>query len=375
MEYPIAIDDVVKARLEKSGIDQAYEIQILAATPVYEGQDVKIFAPTGSGKTLSYLLPLAAKLAEEKDMRLLILTSSPELASQIQSVFKQYFEEFSSLLILGSANINRQKDRLKKKPRVIVGTPGRVFELFCLECFSVTEETTVVLDEIDTLLERASYDKVLSLVEGCSQLVSASATYGDVADSFLKETPFQLQEVSTEKREGVVKHSYVFCNANKKDITLIKLLRQEKLKKVLLFINDLKYGSHLAKRLMDSDIKCSRLDAKIQKLDREKAIKAFRDETIQVLIASDSLSRGVDFKDANVVQYNIAREKELYIHRSGRAGRAGSTGRCISMVTDKDAHIVKKQQKAISIVIEELKLISAGSGKPFRKSKPTKKKK
>jgi superfamily II DNA/RNA helicase len=374
MNLDIPIDEEVLNRLKNNGISSAFEIQELASKQVFDGKSVKIYAPTGSGKTLSYFLPLAARLATDDKLKLIILSSSPELASQIHTVFKTYFERYSSLLILGAANVKRQKERLKKKPRVIVGTPGRVFELFCLEYFDINEQTMLVLDEVDTLLDGRSYDKILSLVEGCGQLITASATYGKAAEQFLEECLFELEEISTQKREGVVKHAYLFCNDNKKDIALVKLIKQQKLKRVLLFINDLKYGRHLFQKLKDNDIKTLRLDSQIQKLDREKAIKEFKDGKVQVLLASDSLSRGVDFDGADVVQFNASKDIEVYVHRSGRTGRAGKTGTCISMITGKDAYILDKYKKALDITIDEIKFSSAVK-KPFRKKVKPKKKK
>ena len=355
MDLGIPLSEKVLELLAKGGISEPFEIQTQAANPVFSGESTKIHAPTGSGKTLSYILPLCTQLCEDEELQLIILSSSPELASQIHSVAKHYFPEISSILLLGSANIQRQKDRLKKKPRLLVGTPGRVFELFCLERFFIEEETIVVLDEVDTLLEGSSFDKVLSLVEGCGQLITASATYGDAAKKFLEECPFEMTEVFTDKREGTVNHCYVFCNPNKKDISLIKLLKEKKLSKVLLFINDLKYSNHLMRKLDDQGIKNLRLDSRIKKAERERAVKELKDGKIKVLITSDSLSRGIDIKDATVIQFNIARDKEVYVHRSGRAGRAGATGSCFSLVTAKNAYLLKKLSKALNIEFEEIK--------------------
>lgn len=355
-EYPLELDEAVLTKLNRKGIEQPYPIQYEAAKAVFEGKSLRLKAPTGSGKTLSYILPLGKALSDNFKLNLLVLTSSPELSSQIHSEFKEYYPEFDTALIVGGANIKRQKDKLRARPRAIFGTPGRLFELFCLERFPVTDNTIVVMDESDTLLEGRSYEKVFALVEGSGQLITASATFNDDSDSFLEELPHEVERIDVERREGIVHHSYVFCNDDKKEFTLIKLLRKTNFKKVLVFVNDIRHINHLAGIIQKEGIKVGTLDSKTTKNNREKAVKDLKLSRLTVLVTTDSLARGIDVDGLSVVQYGIAREKDIYIHRSGRVGRAGTEGWSISLVSKKDSFVLFKYSKKLSLDLTEYEL-------------------
>ncbi|MCM8539817.1 MAG: DEAD/DEAH box helicase [Lentisphaeraceae bacterium] len=352
-EYPLELADSVLAKLKLKGIEAPFPVQTESAQLVYDGESLKIKAPTGSGKTLSYILPIGKLLADNFKLNLLVLTSSPELSSQIHTEFKEYYPDFSTALIVGGANLKRQKDRLKTRPRVIFGTPGRLFELFCLEKFSVTENTIVVMDESDTLLEGHSYDKVFALVEGSGQVITASATFNDDSESFLDELPHDVKVIDIKKREGKVHHRYVFCNDDKKEFSLIKLLRNNTFKKVLIFVNDIRHINHLFNLVQKEGLKVAKLDSKTTKNNREKAVKDLRFGEISVLVSTDSLARGIDIAGLSVIQYGIARELDIYIHRSGRVGRAGSEGWDISLVSTKDSFVLFKYSKKLSLELKE----------------------
>ena len=355
-EYPIELEESVLTKLQSKGIEKPFPIQVEAAQSIYEGVSLKLKAPTGSGKTLSYILPIGKLLSDNFRLNLLVLTSSPELSSQIHSEFKEYYPEFSTALIVGGANLKRQKDRLQTRPRVIFGTPGRLFELFCLERFSVTENTIVVMDESDTLLECRSYEKVFALVEGCGQVITASATFNEDSERFLDELPHEVKSIEVDKREGVVHHRYVFCSDDKKEFTLIKLLRITNFKKVLIFVNDIRHINHLFNLIQKEGLKVSKLDSKTTKNNREKAVKDLKSGQISVLVSTDSLARGIDTPDLSVIQYGIAREQDIYIHRSGRVGRAGSEGWDISLVSKKDSFVLFKYSKKLSFELKEYEL-------------------
>ena len=352
-EYPVPLAAAVLEKLQSAGIEKPFEIQSLAAEPVFHGEDCKILAPTGSGKTLSYLLPLITAMENDPDKRLLVLAASPELASQISEVYKKFFEAQPSILLVGGANLARQKERLKKRPKIIFATPGRAFELFMKDNFKVTDDTTVVLDEIDSLIEGRNYKKVGRMVEDCGQLVAASATYGDLSEEFFEDNAFNMKNIESAKREGSVSHHYLFCNEDKKEITLAKILRKKEYKKVLLFVNELVHTKHLYEFLEKQGIAVDKLDSQTRKNDRADALKKFRTGKIRVLISTDSLARGIDLPGVTVIQYAIARDNEVFIHRAGRAGRAGSSGSNIILVSSKDVFMLSKYSKRLGVEISE----------------------
>lgn len=366
-EYPIELPLQVNAKLTENGIEHPFPVQTHSALPIVELKNLKILAPTGSGKTLAYLLPLGKLLTEKRDRNLIVLGSSPELVAQISNVFREYFPDLDTALIVGGANLRRQKDKMKTRPKAVFATPGRLFELFCLEYLKIDDSTTLVLDECDSLIAGNNYEKVFSLAEGAGQLVTASATFNEDSLSFLNELPQDIEDIEIKKREGSVKHSFVFCNDDKKEISLIKLLRKQNYNSSLVFVNDIKHVKHLAAELRKNQFSVSTLDSSKNKNEREKAVKSLRDGGVSVLVTTDSLARGLDFVGLTaVIQYAIARDEETYVHRSGRVGRAGAKGWCISLVSKKDSFVLFKYVKSLGIKLTELNLTSS-------KEKPRKK--
>ena len=358
-EYPIELPSQVKENLSKNGIERPFPVQTHSALPLFELKSLKILAPTGSGKTLAYLLPLGKLLSEERDRNLIVLGSSPELVAQISNVFRDYFPDLDAALIVGGANLRRQKDKMKTRPKAVFATPGRLFELFCLEYLKIDDSTTLVLDECDSLIAGNNYEKVFSLAEGAGQLVTASATFNEDSLSFLNELPQNIEDVEIKKREGSVKHSFVFCNDDKKEISLIKALRNQNFKNCLIFVNDIRHVKHLASELRKNHFSVATLDSSKNKNEREKAVKSLKEGVVSILVTTDSLARGLDFVDlAAVIQYGIARDEETYVHRSGRVGRAGAKGWCISLVSKKDSFVLFKYVKSLGLKLAELSLAS-----------------
>lgn len=355
-DYPLDLSEELIQSLNKNGIASPFPIQKEVAQEVYDGASLKIKAPTGSGKTLSYILPLGLAMQNNFRQSLIVLSSSPELASQIHSVFKEYFPGISSALIVGGANLRRQKEKLKTRPKAVFATPGRLFELFCLERISIGENTSLVMDESDTLLDGINFEKVFSLAEGAGQLITASATFNEDSEAFLESLPQEIKSIEVTKREGVVHHSYIFCSDDKKEFSVIRLLRSRDFAKLIVFVNDIRHVNHLYNLISKEGFKVAKLDSRSSKNLREKAIKDLKAGEIKVLVSTDSLARGMDVKDLSVIQYSIAREEDIFIHRSGRVGRAGGEGWNISLVSRKDSFVLFKYAKRLKIDLKEYSL-------------------
>ncbi|MCM8537830.1 MAG: DEAD/DEAH box helicase [Lentisphaeraceae bacterium] len=365
--YPVEL----LSKLQSSGFSSAFPIQELACGVILSGKCCYLKAPTGSGKTLSYLLPIGMMLEKDNSLNVVTLGSSPELVSQIHNVFKESFPEISSMLLVGGANPKRQKERLKKKPRFIASTPGKAFELFSQKKLLITESTILIVDEVDRVIDGGNLDKVSRMLESGGQTIMASATYNEASLELIDDLTSDFVEVQTEKREGTISHQYVFCNDDKKDISLVKLIRKFKIPSSLVFVNDLRHASHLLKELEKNNIPSAKLDSTMLKNQREQTIRELRSGKIQVLLTSDSLARGMDFQDVMVIQYGVTRDLDTYIHRSGRTGRAGKDGTCISLITGKDAYLLTKLSKKLSIEIQEIKITET---KPRRKKSEKKSK-
>lgn len=367
-EYPISLQKSAQEKLKISGFQDFFEIQRLAAKPVFDGSSCRIMAPTGSGKTLAYLLPVGEKLIQQSDVNVLVLTSSAELCSQIISVFKDYYPGISSQLIVGQANPKRIKERIKKQPQFISCTISKALELFSRGKFPLKENTILIVDEADQVLTGNKAIQLKSFILGVKQIIVASATFSDESLNYLNELEVPLTDLIVEKREGEINYSYLFCNDNKKEISLVKLLRVKTSQPSLIFVNDVRHIDHLSGVFLRENIPCGKLSSQSSKPQREKAVKDLHTGVTKCLVTTDSLARGMDFENVQVVQYSIARDLELFIHRSGRTGRAGKIGESITLISSKDAFVLKKYSKKLSVEFKEIKFQT----KPFRKKKSKK---
>ena len=187
-------------KLSDFGFEEFFQIQSLAAIPVFEGKDCRIMAPTGTGKTLSYLLPIGQRLVEDSSVNVVVLASSAELSSQIHSVFKDFYPELSSQLIVGQANPKRQKERLKKQARFICCTPTKSTELFSAGKFPIKENTILVIDEMDLVLSGRSGSQIKPFLCKVKQLVVASATYSEASLQLLDELDREIEDIIVTER-------------------------------------------------------------------------------------------------------------------------------------------------------------------------------
>ena len=367
-EYPISLQASVIEKLQETGVESFFEIQELSAKPLFDGESCRLMAPTGSGKTLAYLLPIGEKLSQNPTVNVLVLTSSSELCSQIVSVFKKYYSNISSQLIVGQANPKRIKERLKKQAQFISCTTSKAFELFTKGKFPVKKDTILILDEADQVLTGKHALQLQPFILAVKQFVTVSATYSEDSLSYLEQLEMPMIDLIATKREGEIKYSYLFCNDNKKEISLVKLLRIKNSQSSLIFVNDVRHIDHLSGVLSRENLPCGKLSSQSSKPQREKTVRDLHAGIIKCLVTTDSLARGMDFKDVQVVQYSIARDLELFIHRSGRTGRAGKIGESITLISSKDAFVLKRYSKKLSVEFKEIKFQT----KPFRKRKSKK---
>lgn len=357
----LPLDAPTLLALERDGITQPTAIQEAAWAPIAAGRDTVVQATVGTGKTLAYLLPLLAKLRADKSARFLIMAPTPELAVQILRVVEAYKPlGVSSVGLIGGTNADRQKDKLKKHPTFMVGTPGRILDFVAIKKIKLPTLTAVVLDESDEILASAVHDAITHMLADealNAQKICVSATFGDGMRYLMAHI---LRPDCATARGGdqllnpAILHMSVRTDANRKDVALLQLLQKHHIKQALVFVNKRAYVPHLYKFLNEHGVTCEGLSAERDKMSREKAMVAFRRGRAQVLVATDAAARGIDIRSLPwVVHYEPARDADTYVHRSGRTGRAGAAGTSLTMVTDQEMHLLKRYSKALSIVFEQ----------------------
>ncbi|MRX72444.1 DEAD/DEAH box helicase [Bacillus lacus] len=358
----------IKTAWEKAGFEDATDIQNAAVPVILAGRDVLAESPTGTGKTLAYLLPLLNKIdAEKKHIQAVILASSHELVMQILQELQKWSEGsgIASASFIGGANMKRQLDKLKKRPQVVVGTPGRISELIKNKKLKMHEVKTIVLDEADSLLVPEHSNTVKGIIKSTlndRQLLLFSATLPEKTHSEALQLMKDPEVITVERKEadrGNVEHIYFVAEARDKIVILDKLIKTQNMK-ALAFIKDIGELSVLSSKLEYKGLENGVLHSESKKADREAALRNFRSGKSNLLLASDVAARGLDIQGLeNVIHYDLAKDTDQYVHRSGRTGRQGAKGRVISIVTEREERELKKLAKELGITVHKKQMYKA----------------
>ncbi|MGM0215592.1 DEAD/DEAH box helicase [Enterococcus sp. AZ109] len=334
-------------------------IQTEVFEPISSGKNVVGVAPTGSGKTLAYLLPLLNQLQTKEANQLLILTSSQELAIQVVEVARNWLKgsEMKVLSLIGGANIKRQQDALKKKPEIIVGTPGRVMELMTSKKLKSHQFKTVVFDEVDQLIQGQNMQLIQRILKSLPQTIQR-LYFSATADKVLAEiqqidNDLVVVDVSeADTSQGDVAHFYLETSERKKVDNLRRLLNIPAFWG-LLFFNQLSDLGAAEEKLLFHKLPVASLASDQNKQLRKQAIEKLKKHQLVGLLTTDIASRGLDIEAMPfVVNVDFPKSEESYLHRAGRVGRMGSEGIVISFVTPPELAEAKRTAKKLGITLE-----------------------
>ncbi|MDX8047295.1 DEAD/DEAH box helicase [Gracilibacillus sp. S3-1-1] len=350
----------------KSGFEKLTAIQRHTAHLITEGKDIIAEAPTGSGKTLAYLLPLLQQIDPTlKNTQVVILASSHELVMQIHQQVQEWSKDsgIGSTTLIGGANVKRQIEKLKKKPQIVIGTPGRMSELINQKKLKMHQVKTIVLDEADQLLvpeHLATIEKIVKSTLSDRQMLVFSATLPETTQAKAAEmmdSPEVIQVGTEDDERPNVEYMYLVCEARDKIELLRKLVRNHDIK-ALVFVKDISTLSVLAEKLDYMGIHVEVLHSDSTKQERAKAMKEFREGKAELLLASDVAARGLDIPDlSHVIHMDLPKETTQFVHRSGRTGRLGATsGTVVSIVTDSEERQLQKFGRQLDLTISKKKL-------------------
>lgn len=347
---------------EKEAFQTPTMIQEKMYEPLREKKSVLGISPTGSGKTLAFLLPLLQNVKKGEGNQLLILLPSQELASQVAEVTREWIKplDLNIQSIIGGANISRQVERLKKRPEVLVGTPGRVLELIKAKKIKAHLINCLVLDEVDDLVAQEEYNATKSVMKSVmadTQIVAVSAT-GQVIlpemATLFRVTPEVVDVTKEDDTKGVIKHSYILTPTRKRSDILRRLAHIEGFKG-LVFFNQLTELGAASERLTYLGIDHRTLASDQHQSERKKAIEDFESGKVALLLTTDIGARGLDFSELYyVVQYELAGNAENYTHRSGRVGRMGKAGEVISLVNEREVRELRKITNSLGRELSEV---------------------
>ena len=335
-------ENILKA-LEKKGYGYPTRIQAEAIPPFLQWRDVIAKAPTGTGKTFAFGIPMIEHIdAESDDLQGLILAPTRELAIQICDEMRSllaFYKNIRVAVVYGGAKIEGQIKQLQKFPQIVVATPGRLMDHYKRKTLRLDKVKTVILDEADRMLDMGFFDDVTKIIEKIRNrrnlgLFSATISQEVMTVSWM----YQRDEVEitvpadVQNKPDIAQYSITVSQLAKEETTL-HLLKTQGWERVIIFCNT----KHMCQRLSD-DLHRAGIDADcihgdIPQAKREKTMQTFRDGKLTVLIATDVASRGIDVDDVDcVINYDVPEENEYYVHRIGRTARAGRKGVAWSVI-------------------------------------------
>lgn len=357
MELLNTMKPFLKEAWQKAGFEQPTAIQQKAIPSITEGADIIAESPTGTGKTLAYLLPILHNIdPDKKEIQAVILSPTRELAMQIHQVI-QTFTLNSGIVsgaFIGGVDIKRQIDRLKKSPMIIVGTPGRINELIDKKKMKMHEVKTVVVDEVDQMVaQRLTFDVKMAIQSTLKdrQVLFFSATISDEVKDFATKVMNAPTFVQVERvQNNAVDHIYFVSDRRDKVEMLRRVYRMDENMKALIFINDAFHIDELAAKFKYKKIPIGVLHSAANKKERAAAIQQFRSGKLNLLLATDIAARGMDIQGlTHVIHLDMPEKIEQYIHRSGRTGRMGAKGTVISLVTPAEEKTLLKYGKELAV--------------------------
>jgi len=338
-DFPI--NATLKQNIVGRGYTHPTPIQDKAIQPILDGRDLIGLANTGTGKTAAFLIPLIDKISKDRNQKVVIITPTRELAVQINNEFRSFAENMQiySNVVIGGSNINRQIQDLRRNPHVVIGTPGRIKDLINKNKLNLREFRNIVLDEVDLMVDIgfiADVKYFISLLPTPRQSLFFSATISpkirEILNNFVTNpvtVTVQEQQASENVDQNVIK----VVDRNKKVDLLHDLLIREDFNKVMVF-GRTKHGiKKLDQQLTSRGFKVGSIHGNKSQSQRQSTLQSFKQNKIQVLLATDVASRGLDIDDvSHVINYDLPETYEDYIHRIGRTGRMNKKGIALTFV-------------------------------------------
>jgi len=365
----LGLQDSLQRAIHGVGYTKATPIQAQAIPAILSGSDVMAAAQTGTGKTAGFTLPMLQILskgerAQAKQVRALVLTPTRELAAQVEDSVKTYgaHEHLRSVVVFGGVNINPQLDRMRKGADILVATPGRLLDLHQQGVVNFGALEILVLDEADRMLDMGfihDIRRVLKLLPQQRQTLMFSATFSRDIRKLAKSICHQPVEIDVAPRNSTVDaiRQCVYHVAKGDKIALLSTLLRANANQTLVFSRTKHGANKLAKCLNKDGVTATAIHGNKSQNQRTKALLDFKANRVQVMVATDIAARGIDIDLlAQVINFDLPNVSEDYVHRIGRTGRAGATGKAISFVSPEDKSLLRDIERLIKRKIETMEL-------------------
>ncbi|WP_416387543.1 DEAD/DEAH box helicase [Candidatus Epulonipiscium viviparus] len=353
-ELPI-IKEIKKA-IKDLGFQHTTPIQEEAIPYAIEGKDIIAQAPTGTGKTCAFAIPAIQNIdASVEAVQVLVLCPTRELAVQIATEMKKicaHKKDIGILAVYGGESIEKQLAGLRRRPQIVVGTPGRVMDHMRRKTLKLGALKMLVLDEADEMLNmgfREDIDTILESIPENRQFLLFSATLPKAIMEIANKYQTNAVKINTTKKQVTVKtisQHYLDVNEKKKSEVLARLIDSNNFKLMLVFCNTKKRVDDLCKDLMSRGYKAEALHGDMKQIHRDSVMNKFRRGIVDILIATDVAARGIDIDDVDAVfNYDLPIDDEYYVHRIGRTGRANRKGTSYSFVCGKEIYKLRQIER------------------------------
>jgi len=368
----LGLSPALQTAIQRANYDTPYPIQVKAIPAVLQQKDILGLAPTGSGKTAAYILPILQQLLQQEAPRdrqvpVLVLVPTRELAIQVAEVTENFSRflprRIKSLAIFGGVSINPQMMKLGGV-EVLIATPGRLIDLVGRNSVGISRIHTLVIDEADKLLQmgfREEMDHLLELTPKKKQTLLFSATQDQELASLIQQllkNPIEIQVAPTDFTPDSIHQEAYRVSAETKGPFLRQLIQSGDWKQILVFASSIRTADNMVVKLNKNGINAVAFHGDKSQGARTEALAKFKSGKTRVLVATDLAARGIDIQGLPlVINYELPRSPKDYIHRIGRTGRAGATGHAISLITPEEQHhfkvIQKKMGKWVTLVPAE----------------------
>ena len=341
----LGLSQEIMRALDKKHYEISTPIQAGCIPPMLDWQDITAKAPTGTGKTFAFGIPIIEHIDQDSDqVQAVILAPTRELAMQITGEMRdlaQFRPGIRMVCLYGGQPIGKQIDALKKRPQIVVATPGRLGDHLKRRTVRIDQVQTVILDEADRMLDMGFIHDVTRLLDQMKKrrnLGLFSATISrevmDIAWVYQRDAVEITVRADEENKPDILQYR-LEVNMNDKVDTVAKILEQEHLDRVMIFCNTKGNTERVAKLLQMRGVDAQCIHGDIPQEKREKVMARFRRGELRVFVATDVAARGIDVDDVDaVINYDVPDENEYYVHRIGRTGRAKRRGAAYTLVSD-----------------------------------------
>ena len=339
----LGVSEEILRALEKKGVGLPTRVQQEAIPPLLQWKDVIAKAPTGTGKTFAFGIPMIEHIDPSgNDLQALILAPTRELALQIGDELVgllAFYKDIRVTVVYGGTSMQGQIKALQKHPHIVVATPGRLMDHYNRKNLRLDKIKTVILDEADRMLDMGFFDDVTKILNKIKNRVNLGLFSATISQEVMTVSwMYQRDEVeitvapTEESKPDIDQYSITVGRLEKEDATL-RILRSGALERVIVFCNTKAMCQRLSDDLKRAGLQAECLHGDIKQSVRERTMTAFRKGKLPVLVATDVASRGIDVDDVDgVINYDVPDENEYYIHRIGRTGRARKKGISFTLI-------------------------------------------